>query len=71
MVLLAVIFTSIYSSGSVRPGAGALREFRLVWEFSSRLDAAVGGKCPDAGPVGTRPEFVKKTLRCSCLWLGG
>ena len=34
-------------------------EFRLVQEFSSRLNAAVGGKYPDAGPVGTRPEFVE------------
>jgi len=48
-------------------------ELRLVCEFSGRLDAAAGGKGPDAGPVGTKPEFVKKTLRCSCLcqWLGG
>ena len=46
-------------------------KFRLVWEFSSRLDAAVGDKRPDAGPVGTRPEFVKDSLRCSCLCLGG
>ena len=46
-------------------------ELRLVWEFSSRLDAAVGGKCPDAaGPIGTKPKFVKETLRFSCLWLG-
>jgi hypothetical protein len=46
-------------------------EFRLVWEFSSRLDAAVRGKCLDARPVGTRPEFVEDALRCNCLWLGG
>ena len=46
-------------------------EFRLVWEFSSRLDAAVGGKCLDAGHVGTKQKFVEDTLRCSCLWLGG
>jgi len=25
----------------------------------------------DVGPVGTRPEFLEDTLRCSCLWLVG
>jgi len=52
-------------------GNGVHYELRLVCESSIRLDAVVGGKCRDTGPVGTRPEFVEDTLRCSCLWLGG
>jgi len=69
-VLLAGILTSLYSSESVGPGDGALR-VRLVWVLSSRLDAAVRGKCVAARPVGTRPEFVEDKLRCNCLCLGG
>jgi len=48
-------------------------ELRLVWELSSRLDAAIGGKCPDAGPVGTKHACVKKTLQLQlsvARWLG-
>jgi len=46
-------------------------EVRLVWEFSSRLDAAVRGMCLDAWPIGTRLGFAEDTGHCNCLLLGG
>jgi len=69
---MARILTSLYPGGSVGPGLVHC-EFRLVWEFSNRLHVFLRGKCLDARPVGTIPEFVKDTLRCNlsvARWLG-
>jgi len=36
-------------------------EFTLMWEDFNMLDVAVKGICPGAGPVGSKPEFVRGT----------